>query len=236
MNRTIFVLLADHGMTPLTDTVSQSDIRAAVSRAGARIVTDAYSSGAFLWLKDGSRAHLAARSIAQLGNPLIQSVYARVRTSKGLIYTRLPSANLGRTPGIEAANQYLLQSFNGPTGPDVVVVFTEGAGCEPGGQASWKADHGGASWQAQHLPLILSGPGIRSGHTSSYPARLIDVAPTILQLMGASHKGMQGVPLADALLAPPSWTVRWQRTTRKRLMPVVTALQQQSRLELTAGR
>lgn len=236
LNRTLFVLLADHGMMPLTDTMAQSDIRTAVSQAGAHIVTDAYSSGAFLWLKEGSRAALAAQSIAQLGNPLIQSVYARVRTPKGPRFTRMSSGNLVRTTGIEAANQYLLTSFNGPTAPDVVVLFAEGAGCEPGGQARWKADHGGASWEAQHLPLILSGPGIRSGYTSSYPARLIDVAPTILQLMGASHRGMQGIPLADAMQAPPNSVVRWQKTASKRLLPVVTALQQQSHLEIAAGR
>jgi len=53
--------------------------------------------------------------------------------------------------------------------------------------------------------------------------------------MGASHKGMQGIPLADALKVPPSWTVQWQQGANKRLMPVVTALQQQSQLELAAG-
>jgi arylsulfatase A-like enzyme len=148
----------------------------------------------------------------------------------------MTSSNLLRTGGTESANQYLLNTFNGSNAPDVVVVFAEGAGCEPGGQAGWKADHGGTSWESQHIPLILSGPGVRSGHVSSYPARLIDIAPTVLQLMGISHQGMQGIPLADALQAPPSWTVQWQQAASKRLMPVVTALQQESRLELAAGR
>jgi hypothetical protein len=53
--------------------------------------------------------------------------------------------------------------------------------------------------------------------------------------MGISHKGMQGIPLADAFKSPPSWTRQWQQTTSKQLMPVVTALQQESRLELAAG-
>jgi hypothetical protein len=70
---------------------------------------------------------------------------------------------------------------------------------------------------------------------SSYPARLIDVAPTILQLMGASHKGMQGIPLADAMIAPPTWTVQWQKSVSKTLIPAVAALQRQSSLELKAG-
>jgi arylsulfatase A-like enzyme len=235
LDRTLFVLMADHGMMPLRHTVSQSDILAAVSRAGTSVVSDTYTSAAYLWLKDESRATSVAQNLGKLNNPYIQSVYARVRTAKGYVYTRVANSRVFRTGGVEAANQYLLNSFNGPNAPDVVALFAEGVGCEPGGQAGWKADHGGTSWQAQQLPLILSGPGIRSGHVSTFPARLIDIAPTLLQVMGASHKGMQGIPLADALWSPPSWAVQWQQAANRRLTPVVTALQQQSRLELAAG-
>ncbi|MBV9280704.1 MAG: alkaline phosphatase family protein [Chloroflexi bacterium] len=235
LNRAVFVLMADHGMMPLVHRIPQAEITTAVAKAGTSLVSQAYTSASYLWLKDESRAPQAARNIAQLNSPYIQSVYARVRTAKGYAYTRVTSVKLLRSGGAEAANQFLLNSFNGPNAPDVVVSFAEGVGCEPGGQAGWKADHGGTSWESQHLPLILSGPGIRAGQVSSYPARLVDVAPTILQLMGASHRGMQGIPLADALQSPPSWTGQWQRAVSKQLMPVVAALQQESRLELAAG-
>jgi hypothetical protein len=235
LNRTLFVLMADHGMMPLRHKVNQSDITNAVAKAGTTLVSQAYTSGVYLWVKDASRVWAAAQNITRLDHPYVQSVYARVHTSKGYRYARVSSAKLLRTGGTEAANQYLLTSFNSSNAPDIVVAFAEGVGCEPGGQAGWKADHGGPSWQSQHLPLILSGAGIRSNYVSSYPARLIDVAPTILQVMGASHKGMQGVPLADALTAPPSWTVQWQKSASKTLIPAVAALQRQSTLELKAG-
>lgn len=236
LDRTLFVLMADHGMMPLRHKISQSDLTTAVAKAGTGLVSQAYTSGSFLWLEDKARAPLAAQNIARLNNPYIQSVYARVRTAKGYTFTRVSSSKLLRTGGTEVANQYLLTSFNGANAPDVVVSFAEGVGCEPGGQAAWKADHGGTSWEAQQIPLILSGHGVRSGHVSSNPARLIDVAPTVLQLMGISHSGMQGIPLADALKAPPRWTQQWQQAVSKQLMPVVTALRQESRLELAAGR
>jgi len=236
LDHTLVVLMADHGMMPLNHKVSQSDITTAVSKAGTGIISQAYSSGSYLWLKDESRVSPAAQNIAELNNPYIQSVYARTRTAKGFTYTRVTSSKLLRAGGTETANQYLLNSFNGSNAPDVVVLFAEGVGCEPGGQAGWKGDHGGASWQAQHIPLILSGPGIRGGQVSSYPARLIDVAPTVLQAMGVPHKRMQGLPLADALQAPPAWASQWQRSASKQLMPVVTALQQESHAELAAGR
>lgn len=234
LDNTIFILMADHGMMPLRHKLSEADFTAAVTRGGTSVVTFAYSSAGYIWVKDSSRAVAAAQQVAALNSPYIQSVYARVRSVRGYSYTRVSSPGLLRAAGTEAANQYLLNSFNGPNAPDIVALFTEGVGCEPGGQAGWKADHGGTSWQAQHIPLILSGPGIRAGHVSSYPARLIDIAPTVLQAMGASHTGMQGIPLADALTAPPGWTVQWQQSAARQLMPVVTALQQQSVRELAA--
>ncbi|HEX6509719.1 MAG TPA: alkaline phosphatase family protein [Chloroflexota bacterium] len=236
LDRTIFVLMADHGMMPLVHTVDSGALRAAVLKAGTGIIADTYTSGAFYWIKNASRASRAARNIANLRNPYIQSVYARVRTGKGHVYARVTSAGLLRTQAVEGANQYLLRSFNGANAPDVVVLFTEGVGSEPGGQAHWKADHGGTSWQAQHIPLILSGPGIRAGYESSSPARLIDVAPTVLQSMGIAHTGMQGGVLADALKSPPAWATQQQKATTRGLMPVVQALQQESHAELAAGR
>jgi arylsulfatase A-like enzyme len=236
LHRTIFVLMADHGMMPLEHKVAAPDLARAVKKAGTSIVSQSSSTATYLWLKDKSRAAAAAQNIAALRNPYIQSVYVQARTAKGFAYSRATASPLLRAAGAEAANQYLLRSFAGPNGPDLVVFFTEHVGSEPGGQAGWKADHGGASWQAQHIPLILSGPGIRSGYVSPSPARLIDVAPTVLQLMGLSHKGMQGIPLADAMQAPPSWTVQWQKAMIKRVLPVVEGLQQQSRLELAAKR
>jgi arylsulfatase A-like enzyme len=235
LKNTVFVLMADHGMMPLRHTLSDSIFSTAVSQAGTEIVTYAYTSAGYIWVKDAARTVQAARNIAALHSPYIQSVYARVRTVRGYAYTRVSGARSLRTPSAEAANQYLVRTFNGPNAPDIAVIFAEGVGCEPGGQSGWKADHGGTSWQAQQIPLVISGPGIRQGHVSSYPARLIDVAPTILQAMGASHKGMQGIPLADALLKPPGAATQWQASAAKRLGPVVSALQQESSRELAAG-
>jgi hypothetical protein len=234
LGNTLFVLMSDHGMIPLTHKVDSATLNAAVARARTSTVTQAYESAAYFWLKDESRAIPAAVNIARLQHPHIQAVYARIPSTRGFAYVRVTGPDLFHAAGVEAANQLLLNSFNGPNAPDVVVLFTEGVGCEPGGQSHWKADHGGTSWQAQHLPLIISGPGIRSGHTSSYPARLIDVAPTILHALGASYNGMQGIPLADAFTKAPAWAASLQRGHSKQLMPVVAAMQQQSRFELAA--
>lgn len=235
LDQTLFVLTADHGMMPLRQKVDKTALTKAVAKAGTTIISDSYSTGAYLWLKDRTRSSRAAQNIAALRNAHVQSVYVKTQSKAGYSYQQVSTSGL-RVAAAAAANQSLLQSFAGANGPDLVVLFTEGTGSEPNGQAGWKADHGGASWQAQHIPLILSGPGIRHGGVSSSPARLIDIAPTALQAMGVPHTGMQGMVLADALTAPPSWAVQRQQATNRQLLPLVTAMQQESRLELASGR
>jgi predicted AlkP superfamily pyrophosphatase or phosphodiesterase len=233
LDRTVFVVMSDHGMMPLWHRVSKTDFTGAIAKAGGQLVSQAYTTGAYFWLKNDAVSQKAATNIVNLHNPYIQSVYARTKTAHGYSYVRTSSGKLLRAAGAEAANQYLLNSFNGPNGPDIVVAFAEGAGCEPGGQASWKADHGGTSWQSQRVPLVISGPGVRHG-VSSYPARLIDVAPTVLQLMGVPVMGMHGIPLADAVTRASAQQVQTQRAEAGILQPIVTALQKESQLELSA--
>ncbi|MDH3706277.1 MAG: sulfatase-like hydrolase/transferase [Acidimicrobiia bacterium] len=61
----------------------------------------------------------------------------------------------------------------------------------------------------QQVPLVIAAPGVVPGRTSSL-AGSIDLAPTLLELCGASgHDGMQGVSLGP-VLADPSAGVREQ--------------------------
>lgn len=235
LDRTIFVITADHGMMPLRATIDSQVIDKAVTSAGTSIRTSSYNSGAAYWLDDPTRAADAARNLAALRSPLIQAVYAAGGPAANYAYFRVSDPSAQHTPRVERANQNLLRTFAGPNGPDVMALFAEGVGCEPGGQASWKGDHGGASWEAQHMPLLIAGPGVNSGAVSDFPARLIDLAPTALSLMGIPSTGMQGIVLADALHQPSSAARRIQDSRRAQIMPVTHALADESRIELTAG-
>jgi arylsulfatase A-like enzyme len=234
LNQTIFVVMADHGMMPLTHRIPEADITNAVTRAGATLVAQTYTSAVYLWIKEADKVAQVGRNLAAQNNPYIKSVHVRTKTSKGMIYARATNKSRMRAAGTPAATQYLLNTFNGDTAPDVVLSLTEGVGVEPGGQSGWLADHGGTSWQAQHLPLIISGPGVRSNYVSNYPARLIDVSPTILALMGIGHKRMQGITLADAMRAPSSAAAKQQKALQPRLYQVVSALQKESKLDVAA--
>jgi arylsulfatase A-like enzyme len=86
-------------------------------------------------------------------------------------------------------------------------------------------DHGTATWQNQHVPLVVSGPGIRRGVASSAPARLVDIAPTILAAMGLPRAArMDGVVLADALVAPSPSQLAEQGASDASLGPLRDAL------------
>jgi hypothetical protein len=96
--------------------------------------------------------------------------------------------------------QYLLGTFAGPLAPDVSLAFEENT------ITRWYPDahgeHGGATWGAQQVPLVIAGPGVRPNYHSPFPARLMDVAPTVLALLGIQSGQMDGVALSDALLLP----------------------------------
>jgi arylsulfatase A-like enzyme len=70
------------------------------------------------------------------------------------------------------------------------------------------------------------------GIVSHAPARLEDVAPTVLAMLGVPPTGMQGSILADAMQAPTSSEVRTQQALNTTLSPVVDALATQSAQEL----
>jgi arylsulfatase A-like enzyme len=231
LDRTIFVLTADHGTSAIHRTVNKADITNAVARAGTSIVSGAYHTASYLWIKDKARAAPAASSIAQLRNPSIEAVYFKERIPAGSHYIRASGADLFATPDLERANQYLLSSFNGPSGPDIAVFFRQGAASLPGGQASWKGDHGGADWESQHIPLVFSGPGVRQGSVSAFPARLIDIAPTLLSLIGAPSTGMEGLRLADTIKISSPAMQRTQRAKQGELQPLIAALKVQSHIQ-----
>jgi arylsulfatase A-like enzyme len=235
LRRTIWIVTADHGMAPVYRTVSDTAVSGAVKAARTKVVADVYHTGAYLWVADKTKVAQAAQNITALRNPGIQSVYYKQAVGRSYRYVRASDAKLFRTSGADAATQYLLSTFAGPTGPDLAVFFTEGTASLPGGEANWKGDHGGSGWQSQHLPLLISGPGVRSGYVSAYPARLVDIAPTVLTLLGAPMGAMQGIPLTDAMTSPPSWASGWQTRVGKQVWPVVQALQAESRLESSAA-
>jgi hypothetical protein len=87
----------------------------------------------------------------------------------------------GQTRFPDAVPQ-IVNLFDHPRAGDVVVFAAEG--CDFVGRT--RGGHGSILAEEMHVPMIFAGPGIPAGRR--WPrARLIDVTPTILDLLGVSY-------------------------------------------------
>ncbi len=223
LHRTLFVITADHGMVPLHRYIPDTIITNAVAAAGTTAPSLSFSTGGYIWLRDFSKSQAVADRILRTGAGAgIQSVYYLSTAGGHMHYVRSTVAPL--PPSIDATNQTLLATLIDGHQPTVVAFADEGATfASP--TTHWKGDHGGSTWQSQHVPLIFSGPGIRRGVVTSQPARLEDVAPTLLWDMGVTPTGMDGHVLSEALLrAPPHSRVAARAAESRSLTPLVNAM------------
>jgi len=224
LSKTLFVITADHGMMPITRWVPSSIVDNAIKAAGTTSTNIAASTGDYIWLADRTKAQAVAQNILNAHNAGIQSVWYLDTSHKQPAYA-LAGGNVA-SPGENNASAFLLKTLLDGNQPTVVVFGKEGT-TFTSPKTHWKADHGGSSWQSQHVPLILSGPGVRRGATIETPAQLEDIAPTILTLMGVQPLGMSGHVLTDALLQPAASDVARRLAERKQLWPLVAAMQKQ---------
>ncbi len=223
---TLFVLTADHGMLALDHRIPHQLIADAVQRAGTSLDDYDYHSAGYFWLHDRTRAAKVAAAFVGLHNPYIRAVY--YRTPGSLTYIHAPGEPALASPEVAVAQKFLLGTLANQSAPQVVMFLAENTSIVGRNETNWRGDHGGASWNAEHIPLILSGPGVREGIHSSYPATIYDIAPTILSLLGAPWTGMDGIPLYDAFTNPDVAGAEAQAARGAKLAPLVSALQLQS--------
>ncbi|MEP6667583.1 MAG: alkaline phosphatase family protein [Chthoniobacter sp.] len=149
-----------------------------------------------------------APTIAKLVDLLQQSDFA------GPIFTR------DALPGTFAINAAHLDS---PAAPDIIFSFRWNDGANAVGApglitAEGKAGlgmHGSLSKFDIHNTLVAGGPDIRAGYRDEFPTGNIDVAPTILHLLGlTSPNGVDGRVLTEALADTPLLT---EKPVTKRL-------------------
>lgn|SRR5947209_5896927 len=193
-DQTLFVVTSDHGMVANTHTVSPAQVQTAVKQAGGHYFFHTGGTATDLYLHDPNHARKVSARLLAMPNSAASYYLAQ----SGGQYEYLPAPGLRLDPALDAAYHYLLNTFAGPSAPTVVAPLRENTI----GQtfATLHGDHGGLNWGVQQIPLVLSGPGVSSGVTSHHPARLMDIAPTILRIMGVGVPGaMDGTVLADAV-------------------------------------
>lgn len=100
------------------------------------------------------------------------------------------------------AYEMVAQIFDHPAAPDVITLHTPAHNWEDHGGA--RGEHGSMSAVQARAPFILAGAGVKQLGLVPRSCRLVDVAPTVLALMGgAPHPdgvGLNGRPMEGALL------------------------------------
>jgi arylsulfatase A-like enzyme len=229
LSQTYFIVTADHGMTPAVHTINDSAIKSTIKSAGGQGLYVGHGDYCQVWLRNPESIPRVAAALAKANLPNVDAVFMRDPRGK---YVMVSSATHLADPTVENAYSDLLSTFNEGEAPDIVLLYDENTitMTPTFAQTGRKGDHGGATWAAQHIPLVITGPGIRQGFRSSYPARIVDIAPTVETLLLVQPYHQDGVPLADAMIDPPSWAGSGQLTRGPRLSADVQALQTEAAL------
>jgi len=147
-----------------------------------------------VWLKDRSepKSREAARVVLTL--PGVIAAYYKV-SQDGSYQYRLEgkdfaALDLEQRQWFEEHAEELLNTMAATYSADVVGVLKDYVNYGVMGE------HGGLQEPVQRIPLIFAGPGIPRGKMVETPARLVDVAPTVLSVMGIQvPEKMDGRPL-----------------------------------------
>ncbi|GAC1468355.1 MAG: hypothetical protein PVSMB7_16210 [Chloroflexota bacterium] len=229
--RTFFVVTADHGMVPNKHIVPIKNMYAGIRATGAAsIEDDLLTTSGYLFLHDAQTAEKVATGVALHHFAGVEGALYRTPSATGYAFRAEASTQRSLGPRLTQAYLDLANTLASPAGPEVILPYRE----DTMGLTATKfgphwGNHGGLSWRVQHVPLILSGPGVTRG-VSSFPAELVDVAPTVERLLGLGiPAAVDGVVLADAQVHPSPSDVRNQRAAGPLRSRDVGALIQHSR-------
>ncbi|MGH2448762.1 MAG: alkaline phosphatase family protein [Chloroflexota bacterium] len=229
LSKTLFVITADHGMKPVARFIPQTVITNAITQAGTSSPTTAYDTACYVWLQDSTKAQAVADDIWNTKDPGVASVYYL----NAQLHYQLAGGSFV-TPEVDTANHYLLNSLINGHEPNVV-AFSKNGNTFSNSTTNWKGDHGGAEWASEHMPLIISGPGIQQDVVTAQPAQLEDIAPTVLDDMGVTPSGMQGHVLTDALIKSSVQDQHIRAREARKLSPMIGALIAQQDYEQANG-
>jgi len=224
-DETVFCIVADHGGLPSRHVLHPR----AIWDITRRLKVSGELTHEHLWLADPAKTETLASSLADARMPGVKAVYYRPGGDPDSPYRLAPG--ITPTPEMDAAYQFLLSTYAGPQGPDVVFTLPEDTVIGSSDPSKPFGVHTGITWHTQHIPMVLSGPGVAQGRVSDAPARLADVTPTLCRLLGLSGGPFDGVVLDDALQASDPEDAAKQGEAIRLLGPVRDALKRASQAE-----
>lgn len=198
---TIVIVAADHGYSTIIDNVPVTHL---LQEAGFRMgpgpgeVMVASNGGSILYYVGERDPKTADRLAAWLmeqawSGPMVAS------DALGPIEGTLPASVIG---------------VEGSQAPDIAMSFSWNSNHNEAGYAGYhynmglskgQGNHGSMSRHELRCAFIMAGPGIKQGVVSNTPSGNVDVAPTILRLLGLDARAdMDGRALEEALVSGPS--------------------------------
>ncbi len=196
---TTVILSAKHGQSPIDPSalrrVDDGPIIDAINagwaashpKAAPLVAFSVDDDGMLLWLSDRSTAALDyAKSYL-----LSHSAPANTSTDpKGVYSTSVGHSGLTKVYTGVAADQLVGARAGDPHAPDLIGIAQHGVVYTGGVKKI--AEHGGAAADDRDVPLVVSGAGVRAGRNVS-AVQTVQIAPTILALLGLDPRQLQGV-------------------------------------------
>lgn len=219
---TIFAVTAGRAFEPIRHRMLFRHLSSAIVAAGGESTYLAGDGAALIGLRDPLQAQPVAQALQSESSRFIDALYYKTQSGSAQYYNaQFLSPQV--SPTFARASSYLLSTMAAATSPDVVVEYQPYAALAGAGARGAPAGGIGTQWPIQHVPLIVAGHGVYAGRTSNYPARLVDIAPTLETALGLGVTARNGTVLADALYGDTAATPA-QKAERTKLAPLTAAL------------
>lgn len=206
-SNTVIILSAKHGQSPQDRSeltlINDGDMLAALEAAWSAtnpsispLVAHAMDDdGVLLWLNDRTATDFVKNFLMNYSGTGISSDAAGVKIPK-------PFTNAGLSQvlaGSEAANSLGL-TLADQRAPDVI-GYAKAGSVYGGGKLSKIAEHGGHAVADRAVPIVVSGANI-GHHTVNTHVDTIQIAPTILHLLGLNPEELKAVKMEGTKVLP----------------------------------
>jgi arylsulfatase A-like enzyme len=233
-DETLFIVIADHGMITNGKSISVKTIRTKFGRGLISSSLGYKSCSSWFWRINISQGDAIYRcnNLLNYKLPYLRAIYIKHHENNEYKYEILPAYEKTIEKELDLSYRYLLNTHATIYSPDLYLITREHVLFNDVAPRDSLGNHDNPTWRTQHIPLIISGPGIKKNQISEYPARLIDIAPTILKLFNIDANTMDGIVLSDALIDIDSDAILKQEMMKKYFEPLVHSLMKASNEDL----
>jgi len=227
----VFVITSGRALSPIRSRIRRATLETAVIAAGGVRAYLQSDTATFLGLGTIIQAQPVAQAIQDQRLSGVDAIYYKNRNGSSWSY-QLQYPNPDLPARFADSSSYLLSTIATSDSADVVVSYAPGTGTGGTVRGGFEQTTGslGLQWDDQHIPLIIAGHGVNRGVVSRFPARLVDIAPTIESMLGLTPPRVDGIVLADALIEPPAGAAERLQKRVGTLTRVVQSLRQRMSL------